>query len=141
MNYNCRMYALLYIGSFWGAIADDIKAVECPTGFQGINNSFRTLIDRMGLLSYRIDSLLLLFRVYWMALPACSCYSDVLQCSGNFDSFLSPLLLIILRIGSRHYALRVFVVHLWLRSCFHFVPLIRGSTCSLELLFLLRYLP
>ncbi|KAL9408216.1 hypothetical protein AB3S75_046716 [Citrus x aurantiifolia] len=22
-------------GSFWGAIADDIKAVECPTGFQG----------------------------------------------------------------------------------------------------------
>lgn len=24
-----------YSGTFWGAIADDIKAVETPTGFQG----------------------------------------------------------------------------------------------------------
>ena len=31
----------LCIGTFWGAIADDFKAVEPPSGFQGINSYCR----------------------------------------------------------------------------------------------------
>lgn len=31
-----KSLSLLCIGTFWGAIADDIKAVDPPSGFQGI---------------------------------------------------------------------------------------------------------